>query len=77
MSVHTPGGDKTRWSYILAEQPEGTTIDVAHSADMPSRLALPVVPDITGYPPEVPPNCRSLRAQPCREHREHRNTPAP
>jgi uncharacterized protein len=73
ISVHTPGGDKTRWTYILADHPPGTTIDVAHTAEMPSRLALPVVSGISGYPPEVPPDCGALRAQPCRDHRPYRN----
>jgi uncharacterized protein len=73
ISVHTPGGDKVRWSYILAPQPEGTTIDVGHSAEHPSRLVLPVVPGISGYPATVP-TCGSLRAQPCREFEVYTNT---
>lgn len=67
VSVHTPGGDKTRWTYVLAKQPKGTTIDIAHTADMPSRIALPIVPGITGYPGAVPADCHALRAQPCRK----------
>jgi predicted acyl esterase len=73
MSVHTPGGDKTRWTYVLADQPEGTTIDVAHSPDMPSRLALPIVPGVRGYPASVPEDCRALRAQPCRPFEDYEN----
>lgn len=73
MSVHTPGGDKTRWTYVLADQPEGTTIDVAHSPDMPSRLALPIVPGVTGYPASVPEDCTALRAQPCRPYQRYEN----
>lgn len=76
LSVHTPGGDKIRWKYILAEVPDGSYVDVGHSAAQPSKLVLPVVRSITGYPAEVPANCNALRAQPCREFRDYRNTTA-
>ena len=75
ISVHTPGGDKVRWSYILAKQPKGTTIDIGHSARYPSRVVLPVVSGITGYPTTVPP-CPGLRAQPCRDFVEYDNVSA-
>lgn len=76
ISVHTPGGDKVRWKYILAPHPEDATIDVANSAQYPSKLVLPSVAGITGYPPAVPENCAALRAQPCRDFEEYQNTPA-
>ncbi|MGI9578430.1 MAG: CocE/NonD family hydrolase [Microthrixaceae bacterium] len=75
ISVHTPGGDKVRWAYVLAEGQEGGTFDVGHNADMASRLVLPVTSSITGYPSELPP-CPGLRAQPCREFVEYSNTAA-
>lgn len=75
VSVHTPGGNKTRWSYILADQPEGTTYDIGHSSDLPSSVTLPVIPGISGYPSEYP-VCTSLRAQPCRTFVPYTNTPA-
>lgn len=73
VSVHTPGGDKTRWTYLVDDQPEGTTIDIAHDAEHPSRLALPITPGIVGYPEAPPANCTALRAQPCRDFREYAN----
>ena len=76
LSVHTPGGDKVRWEYILAEGQEGATFDIAHNADMASRLVLPVTSQISGYPAELPP-CPGLRAQPCRDFAPYANTPAP
>ena len=76
LSVHTPGGDKVRWEYILAEGQEGATFDIAHAADMASRLVLPVTSQISGYPAELPP-CPGLRAQPCRDFAPYANTPAP
>jgi predicted acyl esterase len=76
ISVHTPGGDKVRWKYILAEVPDDATVDVGQSGRHPSRLVLPLVPSVTGYPAEVPEDCRSLRAQPCREFEPYENTTA-
>jgi hypothetical protein len=77
LSVHTAGGDKPRWSWILEPQPEGTTIDVGHSADHPSRLVLPVTNGLLeDYPATLPP-CPGLRGQPCRDHVPYENEPAP
>ena len=76
ISVHTPGGDKVRWKYILAEVPDGAYVDVGHSAEHPSKVVLPLVPSVTGYPSAVPEDCHSLRAQPCRDFEEYTNTPA-
>lgn len=75
ISVHTPGGDKVRWKYILAQVPDDAVVDVGHSPAHPSKLVLPLVPTVTGYPAAVPENCKSLRAQPCREFQEYTNTP--
>lgn len=76
LSVHTPGGDRPRWSYILAEGQEGATFDVGHSDATPSKLVLPVTSSITGYPSKLPP-CPGLRGQPCRDYVAYDNTPAP
>ena len=76
ISVHTPGGDKVRWKYILAEVPDDATVDVGQSGRHPSRLVLPLVASVTGYPAEVPEDCNALRAQPCREFEPYDNTPA-
>ncbi len=76
LSVHTPGGDRPRWSYILAKGQDGATFDVGHSEATPSKLVLPVTSSITGYPEAFPP-CPGLRGQPCRNFVEYTNTPAP
>ena len=76
LSVHTPGGDRARWSFILAKGTEDSSVEVGHSAETPSKLVLPVVSGITGYPPSVPANCHALRAQPCRDYVEYTNTAA-
>ena len=69
LSVHTPGGDRPRWTYIIDDQPDGTTIDVGHSAEHPSKLVMPLSPELLSsgeYPATLPP-CPSLRGQPCRD----------
>lgn len=79
LSVHTPGGDRPRWTYIIDQQPAGTHIDVGHSPEHPSRLALPLSPDLLpagSYPATLPP-CPGLRGQPCRTFEEFVNTPTP
>lgn len=79
LSVHTPGGDRPRWSYIVDPQPKGTWIDVGHSAAHPSRLVLPLSPDVLAgvtYPKALPP-CPALRGQPCRDFVQYSNTPTP
>jgi len=76
LSVHTPGGDKVLWKYILAEVPDGSFVDVGHSAAHPSKLVLPLVPGVNGYPDRVPENCNALRAQPCRNFVEYVNAAA-
>ncbi|MBS1837225.1 MAG: CocE/NonD family hydrolase [Actinobacteria bacterium] len=79
LSVHTPGGDRPRWSYIIDQQPKGTWIDVGHSAEHPSKVVLPLSPDVLAgvqYPKELPP-CPGLRGQPCRTFEAYTNTPTP
>lgn len=75
-SVHTPGGDRARWTYILAEHPDDAVVDVGHNASAPSSVALPEVTGVTGYPAAVPDDCNALRAQPCRTFVPYDNTPA-
>ena len=55
---------------------ETSSIEVGHSAETPSKLVLPVVPGITGYPASVPADCHALRAQPCRDFEDYENTAA-
>lgn len=75
ISVHTPGGDRPRWSWILADLPADTVFDVAHDAKHPSKIVLPLNDTVTGYPDDRPP-CPSLRGQPCRDAMPYTNTPS-
>ena len=48
---------------------------IAHSADMPSKLLLPVVSGVdvpTGLPP-----CPGLRGEPCRTYQPYANSSSP
>jgi hypothetical protein len=44
----------------------GETVTIAHDAEHPSNLLLPVVPGIV-VPKAAPPACGSLRGEPCRK----------
>ena len=66
VTISAAGGDQPVWAFGEA-QPSGTAkVRVAHSAEMPSRLVLPLVGGVsvpTGLPP-----CPGLRGQPCRDY---------
>ncbi len=75
VSVHSPGGDKPRWSWITKDYPADTMFAVAHDKEHPSRIILPAIPSLTGFPKDLP-KCPSLRGQPCRDAVPYTNTPA-
>lgn len=64
--IDNPGGDEALWAFEVPERPDGTTIEVAHAADAPSSIALPLIAGLTA-PGDVPP-CPSVRGQPCRTY---------
>lgn len=64
VAIATPGGNKGRWKFDVLQLGAGIRHAIAHSADHPSSLLLPVIPGV-----EIPtplPACPSLRSQPCR-----------
>jgi uncharacterized protein len=66
VTISAVGGDQPIWAFAEAD-PSGTaTVEVAHQPDMPSRLLLPVVPDVTV--PAGLPKCPGLRGEPCRDY---------
>ncbi|HEY5431692.1 MAG TPA: CocE/NonD family hydrolase [Solirubrobacteraceae bacterium] len=71
VTIEAPGGDQPVWGFAETN-PRGTaTVTIAHSATMPSRLILPVVPGVsvpTGLPP-----CPGLRGEPCRAYVPYTN----
>jgi len=66
ITISAPGGDQPEWAFAQPTPSGRATVQVGHSAAMPSRLVLPVVPGIavpTGLPP-----CPGLRGEPCRPY---------
>ena len=66
VQIQAPRGDQPVWAFGSTNPKSTTTISVARSAAMPSRLVLPEVPGVsvpTGLPP-----CPGLRGEPCRPY---------
>ncbi|MEO6124425.1 MAG: CocE/NonD family hydrolase [Ilumatobacteraceae bacterium] len=64
ITVDAPGNSRPVWAFDTIS--DGEQVTIAHDADHPSKIALPVIPGIV-----VPPGiaaCGSLRGQPCREY---------
>ena len=64
--ISAPGGDQPVWTFGELIPASPTSVSVGYSAQMPSRLVLPVVPGVsvpTGLPP-----CPGLRGEPCRPY---------
>lgn len=66
ISVAAPGGDRTRWSFESAPPPPDARVWIAHSAEHPSSILLPLTTDVE--PTTPPPPCPGLRGQPCRTY---------
>jgi predicted acyl esterase/uncharacterized membrane protein len=67
VTISAPNGTQPVWSFSQTEPPTGTsTVSVAFSSSMPSRLVLPVVPGLAVPTPQPP--CASLRNEPCRTY---------
>jgi predicted acyl esterase len=67
VAVEEPGGNRDRWAFDLVD--EEATNEVAHTASMPSRIALPLVPTVSSLE-ESRPDCGEVRHQPCRPVRD-------
>jgi uncharacterized protein len=64
LTIEAPGGTRPEWRFGALEAPAGTTVAIGRGAATPSRVVLPVVPDVDVTTPA--PACPSLRGQPCR-----------
>jgi uncharacterized protein len=75
VTIAAPNGDQPVWSFGETK-PKGKTakVRIAHSKRRPSKLLLPVVPDVE-VPTEQPP-CPSLRGEPCRVYEALENLTA-
>ncbi len=65
LSIDAPGNNRAIWEFRTVSN--GETVTIAHDADHPSQLVLPVVPNVE-VPAAAPPACGSLRGQPCRPY---------
>jgi len=74
LTVSSPGGDRPLWQFMVLPANGEVQVDVGRSADFPSRVVLPIIPDLD-VPTDLPP-CPSLRGQPCRTYVEQANSPA-
>ena len=64
--VDAPGGNRAVWAFDTTIA-QGEQVTIGHDTVTPSRLVLPVVDGIDA--PDPPPDCESLRGQPCRPYR--------
>lgn len=62
VTVDTPGASRPEWRFAVAPEPVGVTIHT--DPGRPSKLVLPVVPDVEVTTER--PACGALRGQPCR-----------
>jgi hypothetical protein len=61
LTIGAPGGNRAQWEFETISA--GETVEIAHDADHPSSLVLPIVDGVT-VPPGLP--ACTLRGQPCR-----------
>jgi predicted acyl esterase len=67
VTIADPNGDQPIWAFEETKpKKRRAKVEIAHSASRPSRLILPVVPDMD-IPTELPP-CPGLRGEPCRDY---------
>ena len=72
--ISAPNGDQPVWSFAETDPAGPANVSIGYGGSMPSRLAVPVVPDVstsTGLPP-----CPGLRGQPCRDYQPFTNQAA-
>jgi uncharacterized protein len=69
VTISGANGDQPIWAFDRAKPKQGSVgVAIASSKRRPSKLTLPVIPDL-GVPDELPP-CPGLRGQPCRDFAE-------
>jgi hypothetical protein len=67
VTISAPNNDQPIWAFIGSVPTSGsTTVAIAHSKTMPSRLVLPLIPGLAV--PTARPACGVLRDEPCRPY---------
>ncbi len=72
ITVDTPGDTRPSWKFDILQPNGPVTNSIGRSAATPSRIVLPIVPNIAVTTP-LPP-CPALRAMPCRNYVATTNT---
>jgi predicted acyl esterase len=72
-SIEAPGGDRQLWKFEVLPADGEVTNTIFHTAALPSKVVLPVVPGVEVDAPYPP--CPGLRSQPCRNYVELENSP--
>jgi hypothetical protein len=75
LTVSAPGSDQPVWAFAETRPLGPASVTIAHSAAMPSRVILPVVPGVAV--PTGLPTCPGLRGEPCRTYRPSADIPVP
>ena len=73
--ISAPNGDQPIWSFDETVPAGAAEMEIGYGPQMPSRLALPVVPG--GSAPSGLPPCPGLRGEPCREYQPFQNPASP
>jgi len=58
-----PGGNRDRWAFALHDA--DSTVEIAHTAEMPTKLSLPLLSEFDAEIPDYP-DCGDIWHQPCR-----------
>jgi predicted acyl esterase len=71
ITIAAPDGDQPVWEFGNATPVSPTSVAIAHTPNMPSRVVLPVIGGVnvpTGLPP-----CPGMRGEPCRSYVQYHN----
>ena len=71
VTISAPNGDQPIWSFAKTQPKKTAKVSIASSKKMPSKLTLPVVPNVD-VPTDLPP-CPGLRGEPCRDYNPFEN----
>ncbi|MBI5609203.1 MAG: CocE/NonD family hydrolase [Deltaproteobacteria bacterium] len=73
VTVDTPGDSRADWRFDLLQFPHPVSYHVAHDAQHPSSVALPLQPKVAVPGEATLPPCPSLRGQQCRSFVDTKN----
>ncbi len=74
ITIDAPGGSRPLWRFDTVDTTED--VEIGRSEATPSRVVLPVIPDLGAEAPAEFPACGALRGQPCRDYVPYTNKEA-